>query len=233
MTTDQRRRSAATLAQIEEQARHTTQVALATPAIDPQLLSELLRRDKLAAAALLATLSERQRVVQALACTTWLNELLGFDAGEGLQAEQMIARFEQIVAIYTESRVEASPVVPYRPLLASERPTVNLFAGRLELDDRTLQAAYELARMQRDLLPSRWQRALERGYRHLCDEAAIGVRADGAYFWWGNEGGSYTPTPAACQCEAFTNSNPCKHRGAAIILSFYAEADDSFNRAAA
>lgn len=87
-------------------ADHRCSIARSSAVIDPAELSNLMRSDKLAAAERLAALDAQKLIVQAAACTTWFNELFGFDAGEGLQSEQLIERFQTMVAVYRASRVE-------------------------------------------------------------------------------------------------------------------------------
>lgn len=109
MTVIQRRRSATTLATLEAMDHHTTQLALATPAIDVIDLAAWFRVDKLAAAEALAALDAQKLLVQAIAYTTWLNERYSFsiDDVEAFRTEDVLANFERGIAVYRASRVEA------------------------------------------------------------------------------------------------------------------------------
>lgn len=220
MTADQRRRSQSILARLEDEARYSTQIARATPVIDVADFAVLLRADKLAAAALLATLDESKLLVQAIALASFVNEQYGFDGADLLTTEQVLANFQRGIATYRASRATVEPT-------PDQRPTTGFAAGRHELDDRTVEAAHHLASSDPALRSPRWQNALRRGLEHLLEEGVIDVRHDGAYLWHPDtpNGGAYAVTPEHCQCQAFANDAPCKHRGAAIIVSLYHEAD--------
>jgi DNA-binding NarL/FixJ family response regulator len=102
MTAAQRRRARQIIDNLEERTRDSWQIALATPVMEPAELSALCRTDRAAAAALLASLDQRQLTVQAMACTAWINETKGFDPKEGVQTEEMLAKFQAIIANHIE-----------------------------------------------------------------------------------------------------------------------------------
>lgn len=218
MTARQRRTAQATLATMEAIDAHTTQIALATPIIDPADLSALCRSNRLAAGALLAHLDERQITVLAIACASYANEARGLTGELEVHTEDILASFERLIAAYHES------LLP--PVASVFDRVIGLEGGCAVIAPEVIREAHAMAVVCDELKDQRWQRALNSGLAHLLDEYRLGIRADGAYFWTPDthEGGFYSPTPKTCQCKAFEQGIPCKHRGAALILSFWAEA---------
>lgn len=102
MTAAQRRRARQLIDIIEERTRDSWQMALATPVMEASELSALCRTDRAAAATLLASLDQRQLTVQAMACAAWANEFYGYDPKEGVQTEEMLAKFQAIIANHVE-----------------------------------------------------------------------------------------------------------------------------------
>jgi hypothetical protein len=102
MTAAQRRRARQLIDTIEERTRDSWQIALATPVMEASELSALCRNDHAAAATLLASLDQRQLTVQAMACAAWANEFYGYDPKEGVQTEEMLAKFQAIIAKHVE-----------------------------------------------------------------------------------------------------------------------------------
>lgn len=102
MTAAQRRRARQIIDNLEERTRASWQIALATPVIEPAELSALFRTNRTAAAVFLAGLDQRQLTVQAMACTAWINEVKGYDPKEGVQTEDMLAKFQAIIANHIE-----------------------------------------------------------------------------------------------------------------------------------
>jgi hypothetical protein len=98
MTAAQRRRAQQIIEMWEAQDRETWQIALATPVMEASELSALCRTDRTAAARFLAGLDQRQLTVQAMACAAWANEFYGYDAKEGVQTEEMLVKFQTIIA---------------------------------------------------------------------------------------------------------------------------------------
>lgn len=127
---------------------------------------------------------------------------------------------EGVEAHRTTAAQTADIVAELAELPLSER-TIALAGPVVELDDRDLETAYQAALAHPETQTQRWQRALQRGYDHLADEIRIGLQ-DGAYFWHpdSDTGDMYRVTPAECQCKAFVEGQPCKHRASALILSF-------------
>jgi hypothetical protein len=98
MTAAQRRRAQQIVEMWEAQDREAWQIALATPVMEPAELSALCRTDSTAAATFLASLDQRQLTVQAMVCAAWGNEFYGYDLKEGVQTEEMLAKFQTIIA---------------------------------------------------------------------------------------------------------------------------------------
>lgn len=229
MTAEQRRRSAQQLATLEAQTRHSTQIATYQGAFGitsapVMTLAELLALDVESRKAAWLTLDRSTKV--AIAIERLTDKEIFFDRSDieyfinGLDAKAQAAAVEAEALALAAAQVEP-------PALATER-SIALAAGDHELDDRDLQDAYVQALAHSEMQTSRWQNALHKAYDHLSQETAIGMRADGAYFWTPDrtEGGHYAVTPAHCQCFAFDKEQPCKHRAAAVILSFLPVADE-------
>lgn len=102
MTAAQRRRAQQIIEMWEAQDREAWRIALATPVMEPAELSALCRTDRTAAAVFLAGLDQRQLTVQAMACAAWANEFYGYDPKEGVQTEEMLAKFQAIIAKHVE-----------------------------------------------------------------------------------------------------------------------------------
>jgi hypothetical protein len=135
---------------------------------------------------------------------------------------------EQHAIAHYDATAAQSAYAP-APITPPVRP-IALPTGTTELDDRTLEHAYTLALAADTFQSSRWQNAFRRAFDRLHELLVIDITADGALMWHADREGSgtYQPTPAACVCEAALNGQPCRHRAAAIIVSYYTEADAFF-----
>lgn len=218
MTSRQRRTAQATLATMEAIDAHTTQIALATPILDPADLSALCRSNRIAAGALLAHLDERQIAVLAIACASYANEARGLTGEDQVYTEDIRITFDRLIAGYRAS------LLP--PVVSVFDREIGLEAGGVVLAPEVIREAYAMAVVCDELKDQRWQRALKSGLAHLLNEWRLGINTHGAYVWTPDDdhGGFYAPTPKECQCKAFENDAPCKHRGASLILSFCIDA---------
>ena len=63
----------------------------------------------------------------------------------------------------------------------------------------------------------RWLNAIDAAYDHLLQIDAVTIDAHGALSYHSESGQTYTAN-GTCQCVAFLNDRPCKHRAAARLV---------------
>lgn len=154
-------------------------------------------------------------------------QLVGYAATYN-EAETQLNQVYHDQLVHTPSGLEVERSVVEAVAESLQDLPLPFVAGRVtELEVGALQDAFATALAQPELKTSRWQNALTRAYVHIAADLLAEITPDGSYHWRPDEpgGGTYRVTSSTCQCIAFSKEQPCKHRAAAIVLSFYEQAE--------